>query len=145
MAFRFSLATVLRVRESLERNEERALQKIQLAMARVVHQVDELTAQITKLHEAREKALREPVAASHLHMLLGDATAAGERKKVLLDDLRILEQQRDQQILRYQVAHRDRETLTDLSDNQKESYEQDQLRAQQRALDDIFMARRHQG
>ncbi|HEX4322524.1 MAG TPA: flagellar FliJ family protein [Acidobacteriaceae bacterium] len=144
MAFRFSLATVLRVRESLERNEERALQKIQLAMAHLAHQIDELTSKIVKLHEAREKTLQQPISASHLHMLLEDATSAAEQKKSLIENLHLLEQQRDQQILRYQAAHRDRETLTDLSDNQKDAYEQDQLRAQQRVLDDIFMARRHQ-
>ena len=44
MAFRFSLATVLRVRESIELREERALKKIQMEMARVSHEIEELDA-----------------------------------------------------------------------------------------------------
>jgi flagellar export protein FliJ len=144
MPFRFSLATVLRVRESLESNEERALQKIQLAMAHVVHQIEMLTTQITKLHQAREQALQQPISASHLHLLLQQAHGAGEKKESLLQDLQVLEQKRDEQIVRYQAAHRDRETLTDLSDKQRDAYDQEQLRAQQRSLDDIFIARRKQ-
>jgi flagellar FliJ protein len=144
MPFRFSLATVLRVRESLESNEERALQKIQLAMAHVVHQIEVLTTQITKLHQAREQALQQPISASHLHLLLQQAHGAGEKKESLLQDLQVLEQKRDGQIVRYQAAHRDRETLTDLSDKQRDAYDQEQLRAQQRSLDDIFITRRKQ-
>ena len=144
MPFRFSLAAVLRVRESLEENEERALQKIQLAMARVVHQIEELTSQIKKLHDAREETMQQPISASHLHLLVQQAQGAGERKKALYNDLHALEQLRDQQIIRYQTAHRNRETLTEMSDKQRDAYEQDQLRTQQRALDDIFIARHHQ-
>lgn len=144
MPFRFSLATVLRVRQSLEGNEERALQKIQLAIAHVVHQIEVLTAQIAKLHQAREQALQQPISAHHLHLLLQQAQGAGEKKESLFQDLQVLEQKRDEQIVRYQAAHRDRETLTDLSDKQRDIYDQEQLRAQQRSLDDIFIARRKQ-
>jgi flagellar export protein FliJ len=143
MPFRFSLATVLRIRESLEKREERALQKIQLEVARVLHQIEELNAEIAKSHEAREHAMQQPIPASHLHMLLWQAQVAGEKRVVLFQNLLVLEQQRDQQIKVYQQAHRDRETLTDMSNQQRDLYELDQGRAEQKSLDDIFMARRH--
>ena len=143
MPFRFPLATVLRVRESLEKNEERALQKIQLEMARVSHQIEELTAKIAKSHETREQAMAQPIPARDLHTLLWEVKAATEKKKALHHDLQILEQQRDEQIKAYQDAHRDRETMTDMSNKQRDVYEQEQTRAQQKSLDDIFIARRH--
>ena len=145
MPFRFPLATVLRVRESLEKREERALQKIQLEMARVSHQIEELTARIAKSHHAREQAMAQPIPARDLHALLWEVQAAGEKKKALYHDLQTLEQQRDQQIKVYREAHRDRETMTDMSNKQRDVYEQEQARAQQKSLDDIFIARRHRG
>jgi flagellar biosynthesis chaperone FliJ len=44
---------------------------------------------------------------------------------------------------KYQAAHRDREALTDMLERQKEAYEQELARNQQKQLDDLFMARRH--
>jgi flagellar export protein FliJ len=143
MPFRFSLATVLQIRESLEKREERALQKIQLEMARVLHQIEELNAEIAKSHKMREQEMAQPIPASHLHMLLWQVQAAGEKRVMLFQNLLALEQQRDQQIKVYQQAHRDRETLTDLSNQQRDLYEQEQARGEQKSLDDIFMARRH--
>ena len=143
MPFRFPLATVLRVRESLEKREERALQKIQLEMARVSHQIEELTARIAKSHVAREQAMAQPIPARDLHTLLWEVQAAGEKKKALHHDLQILEQQRNEQIKVYREAHRDRETMTDMSNKQRDLYEQEQARTQQKSLDDIFIARRH--
>ena len=143
MPFRFSLATVLQIRESLEKREERALQKIQLEMARVLHQIEELNAEIAKSHRMREQEMAQPIPASHLHMLLWQVQAAGEKRVMLFQNLLALEQQRDQQIKVYQQAHRDRETLTDISNQQRDLYEQEQARGEQKSLDDIFMARRH--
>ena len=143
MSFRFSLATVLRIRESLEKREERALQKIQLEMAHVLRQIEELNAEIAKSHKMREQEMAQPIPASHLHMLLWQVQAAGERRGTLFQNLLVLEQQRDQQIKVYQQAHRDRETLTDMSNQQRDIYEQEQARDEQKSLDDIFMARRH--
>src|SRR5580698_9595565 len=118
MPFRFSLATVLQIRESLEKREERALQKIQLEMARVLHQIEELNAEIAKSHKMREQEMAQPIPASHLHMLLWQVQAAGEKRGMLFQNLLALEQQRD-------------------------LYEQEQARGEQKSLDDIFMARRH--
>jgi len=143
MAFRFPLATVLRVRESIEKREELALQKIQLEMARIARQIELLNAQLAKAHGAREQALQQTIPASHLHAMLREAQAAADSKNSLLVTLQLLEQQRDKQMKVYQAAHRDHETIIDLFRKQRDAYEQDQARAQQKYLDDIFMARRH--
>jgi flagellar FliJ protein len=141
MAFQFPLATVLRVRESIEKREERVLQKLQTEMARITRHVDELSAAIVHAHQARELAMQQAVPAGHLHTMLWEANAAVEKRNSLLHHLQLLEQQRDKQMKIYQAAHRDREMLTGMLDQQRDAYEQEQARTQQKHLDDIFMAR----
>jgi flagellar export protein FliJ len=142
MAFRFSLATVLRVRENIEKREERALQSIQLEIARLSRQIENLAAEIANAHIARNTALQKPIAAINLQMMTWQTHAAEDRKTALLQALAALEQKREAQVKAYQAAHRDHETVLNIMREQKDAYEQEQTRAQQKSLDDIFIARR---
>jgi flagellar FliJ protein len=145
MAFRFPLATVLRVKESLEKREERAVQRIQLEMARVARQIEELTEAMTKAYAARNQALRQAVPAGQLHTMLWEAQAAVEAKNALRITLQGLEEQRLKQMKVYLAAHREHETIINLFNEQRDAYEVEQTRAQQKYLDDIFIARRQRG
>jgi flagellar export protein FliJ len=142
MAFRFPLATVLRVRESIEKREERALQRIQLEIARLLRQIEELSAEIAKAHIARNAALQNPIAAINLQMMTWQMHAAEDRRTAMLKGLAALEERRDEQMKVYQAAHRDHETILNMEHEQKDAYEREQARAQQKYLDDIFIARR---
>jgi flagellar FliJ protein len=144
MAFRFSLATVLRLRESIERREERALQKIQMEMARVSRQIEELNAGIARARSERDEALRQTMPASHLQAMLGQTESAIEGRKALQATMAELEEQRQRQLKIYQAAHRDHETLIDMRNQQRDAYLRGQARMEQKYLDDIFIARRHQ-
>ena len=141
MAFRFSLASVLRVRESIERREELALQKAELEVARVRRRIDELTGEIAKAVDAREKALQQEIQAHQLQSMDAEISAAAEAKQTLLETLETLQQQRDAQMKLYQAAYNGRRMLTDLSEQQRTEYEPEQDRAQQKRLDDIFASR----
>jgi flagellar FliJ protein len=141
VAFRFSLASVLRVRESIERREELALQKAEQELARVRWRIDELTGEIAKAVDAREKALQQAIQAHRLQSMDAEINAAGEAKQTLLETLQTLQQQRDAQMKLYQAAYNGRRMLTDLSEQQKTEFEQEQDRAQQKRLDDIFASR----
>jgi flagellar export protein FliJ len=143
MAFQFSLAAVLRVRESIEEREECTLQSIQLEVASTRHQIEELSARIGGAHRTREKALQQTISGGHLHTLLWEEQAAEQRLRSMLGQLQVLEQARDKQMKVYQAAHREREMLTDIRKRQKDIYEREWLREEQKRLDDIFMARRH--
>lgn len=145
MAFLFSLASVMRVRESIEQREECALQKIQLEMARVARQIEELTEAMAKAHVAREQALMQTMPGGELQSMLWQVQTAVEVKKTLLVKLQGLEEMRLQQMKVYQAAHRDHETMINMFNEQREVYEIEQARSQQKYLDDIFMARRHRG
>jgi flagellar export protein FliJ len=143
MGFQFPLAAVLRVRESIEKREERALQSTQLNVARTLQQVEELSVAIGGAHRGRELALRQTISGGHLHALLWEEEAAELRLQSMMTQLQGLEQERDKQMKVYQVAHRNREMLTDMLKKQKDIYEREWLREEQKRLDDIFMARRH--
>jgi flagellar export protein FliJ len=142
MPFRFPLATVLRVRESVQRQEERALQKIVLEMARVARRIDQLTAEIAEASNAEELAMQRPIPASQVQMLVWTTQAAIEKRMALERDRQTLERQRDQQLKAYHAAYRNSETLIELRDSQRAKYEQEESRADQKRLDDIFGARR---
>lgn len=143
MPFRFPLATVLRVREITEKREERMLQKIQTEIAQVLLQVEELTAAIVHVHDIRERAMQVPIPAGQLHSLLWEADAIIDRKKSLVRHLELLEQKREEQVATYQAAHRAREMLTDMLKRQRDAYDQESARRQQRQLDDLFVARHY--
>lgn len=145
MAFRFSLETVLRFRESVEKREELALQKLLLESARIHREIDKLTAEIAGAHEARNKAMQQPVMAVHLQMMLNQIDSVADRKKTLTKSLDALEEERAIQTKKYQVAHRERQMLSDMRDRQHAAYDQEHARVQQKFLDDIFATRAQRG
>ena len=143
MSFKFPLATVLRIRESLEEREERALQKIQIEIVRVMQRLEELGVAMDRAHQAREQALQQRIPAGQLHTLLWETQTIADQTKSLLHALMVLEQQRQAQMQIYQAAHRDREMLTEMFTRQQDAYERESARTEQKQLDDIFTARRH--
>jgi flagellar export protein FliJ len=139
--FRFSLASVLRVRESIERREELALQRVEMEVVRVKHRIDELTDELARAGEARENALRNSIPAYDLQSMDAQMNAALEAKQTLFDTLQTLQQQRDAQMKLYQVAYNGRQMLTDLLEQKKSEYKQEQDHAQQKRIDDLFASR----
>ena len=143
MPFRFPLAAVLLVRKNAEQREERALKKLQLDMARTMRELEELDAEIAHVQNAREQAMQVPIPAVQLQAYEARAEVATERKKILVVQIQKLRLELADQMKVYQASHRDREALTDMLEKQREAYDQEQSRQQQKQLDDMFMARRH--
>jgi flagellar export protein FliJ len=141
MAFRFSLATVLRFRESVEKREELALQTLLLEMARVRREIESASTAIAAAQNARSEALRRTLPALQIQSMDYDVNAAADRRKALLKALEALDQRRIAQTDRYQAAHRDRRMLSDMQTRKRDAWEQERTRAEQRFLDDIFGAR----
>jgi flagellar FliJ protein len=142
MAFRFSLAAVLRLREIHEEREERLLTQ---ALAQVTEAREALAALGEALAAAiqnREVALSLSMGVAELHAAYGLERLLRERRAAASVRLGETERQRDAQILCYQKAHREREVLATMETRQKESYRVTRARREQTAIDDIFMARR---
>jgi flagellar export protein FliJ len=141
MPFKFSLASVLRFRESIEKREETALQAIQLEVTRLRRMMDELTDDMTRTWQDREKELQKTLPASQLQAMQAGIDAALEAKQILLEKIQTLVRQRDAQMKAYRTAHRERQMLSDLLTQKKNAYELEQMRQQQKVLDDIVAAR----
>jgi hypothetical protein len=141
MGFRFSLLTVLRFRESVEKREELALQTTQLKIARVRRADEELAAKIAHKYASLELAMQRPLQAQLLQLMLSELNEVVEERQTLLLSLDILQQKRKEQLNSYRIAHSERQMLTDIFTQQRNAYEQKQLRAQQKMIDDIFAAR----
>jgi flagellar export protein FliJ len=142
MAFRFPLATVLRYREIVEKREEVALEKVQMEIAQMHRRIEELDQAIAAAQQTREKQLRETISAFQLQAMLDAVKATAEKKAKLHEELRKLEQLRQERLTAYQAAHRGRRMLTDIRGRQKEAFELAADRKQQKMLDDLFAARR---
>lgn len=141
MGFRFSLSSVLRLRESVERQEELSLQQAEAEVNRVQREIDELANQLAKAAEQRKEALRKAVPAYRLHAIEARITATTELRDGLLNTLQAARDQRDTRMRLYQLAHRNRQTLDDLRGQEQTAWSQEQNRSDQKLLDDIFAAR----
>lgn len=145
MGFRFTLASVLRFREGIEKSEELALQKIQFEVAGVRRRIDELTEELAKAGSEREEALQSWMQAYRLKNLQDEMNAAIEARENQLETLTTLNSQRDAQMKLYQTARMNRRMLTDLHKQQREAWEANQLRTDQKRQDDIFSSRMQRG
>lgn len=145
MAFRFPLDTVLRYRESLEKREETALERVQLEILQVRRAIQQLDEEIAGAQQAREAKLRESMSAFQLQAMLDDVNITVEKKRKLQEELEQLEQLRKERMKAYQAAHRGRQMLSDIRTRQQDAYELDAARRQQKALDDLFATRGRRG
>ncbi len=145
MAFRFPLATVLRFRDSMEKREELALKQILMEIARTRLQIEQLTRQIAQAQRAVEKTLEKPVSAAHLQSMVNEIDVLADRKKALIESLASFERQRQIRMQAYQAAHRDRRMLSEMADRQRDAYEQERARREQKFVDDVFAARAQRG
>lgn len=141
MAFRFTLEQVLRVRLSLERREELALQRTELEVARVRRRIEEQTEAIAAVNRRRHEALKKPMQAYLLQGMDAEINAAIDARKRALEDLKVAMERRDAQLKMYQMAHNGRQMLTDLEKQQRTEYDLEEMKAQQKKLDDLFAAR----
>jgi flagellar export protein FliJ len=135
------MASVLRFRESIEKREELALQKIQFEMSQVGLRIDELTEALAKASDEREEALRDWMQAYRLKDLQDEMKAAVETKRSLSEILVKLKSQHAAQMMVYQTARANRRMLTDLQKQQRAIWEHEQGRIEQKSLDDIFTSR----
>ena len=145
MRFRFTLASVLRFREGIEKREELSLQRVQFEMARVRRRIDELTKELAKAGNEREEGLQNWMQAFRVKNLQDEMNAAVEARQTLLETLATLRKQSEEQMKIYQAARVNRRMLTDLQKKQLEAWEQNQQRIEQKRVDDAFTARMQRG
>jgi flagellar export protein FliJ len=145
MAFKFPLATVLRVRGIIEEREEGILQKILFDISQTFDSLERIEAQIAESDAARLADILKPSFGRDLHASYGEVKDLKQCRKELEAQIKKLEQARDVQLLIYEAARRDREMLTDMRQKKRTAYESDMSRSEQKTLDDNYNARRSRG
>jgi flagellar export protein FliJ len=142
MAFQFSLATVLRVRKIVEDREEGVLQKILFDISAIFDQLERSDAELAELDASRHADFSQSCIGLQVHDSYGKVRQLKEHRKDLERQIQKLEQARDEQLIVYDAARRDREMLTDMREKKLTAYESDLNKREQSTLDDNYLARR---
>jgi len=142
MAFRYPLQSLLRLRESLERQEENRLFAVAAEVARLRAQIEELRQGNAAARRRELNALEVSggVAITLQFMAICDAAVAGAcaRLQIQLD---AAEHKRLLQLAAYQAARQKREILEGLRERQESAYQVETAHHEQQSLDDSFLLR----
>lgn len=142
MGFRFPLATLLRLREIAEQREERLLGQILNQMAQSRQTLIDLDLKRCDLAAQRELASQQSTSASEIQGIYGQMHEIDNLLLAGREHLAKLATLREQQMKIYEAAHRDKELLSGIKKDQLETFQKEQSRQEQNAMDDNFSSRR---
>jgi flagellar export protein FliJ len=145
MAFRFSLATVLRVRGIIEEREEALLQKILFDISKIFEDLERNEAQLAETDASRQADVLKPFIGLQIQASYGEVQQLKQRRKDLATRIQELELARDRQLIVYEAARRGREILTDMRQKKRTAYDNEASKREQKILDDNYIARRLRG
>lgn len=141
MAFRYTLRSVLRLRQALERQEEQKL----LVSAALVAQLRLAIAESEEgLLEARKRAMREMEAGgsgASLKFFEVCHAAAKEIHQLLEMKFAKAESEHLERVLSYRDARQKREIFEGLRDTQQTLYERTEAHREQERVDEAFLIR----
>jgi flagellar export protein FliJ len=146
MAFHFTLAAVLRYRQSLEEREEQRLHPLLALRATLLQEAEQTRAAGLQLQSSVRRGLRE-AAMPAVEVQFASLQLNGiERQLAALEAHRLkLESEIAQQTARYRQARQKREVLDSLREMQWKDYRVLQLRREQAMLDELHLLRRGRG
>ena len=141
MPFRFALAPLLRLRESLERQRALRLREASLAVTRAQDTLSRL-----------EQFLADSARSDHDALSAGRSAAELQFASVVRDHLHVLQQDTSTELHRleierrcaadeYRRAYREREVLETVRTRQRHAYQQEELQRGQRELDAAHLLR----
>ena len=142
MPFHFPLSSLLRLRESLEKNELQRLQALAAQIAQVRAEIESLDIQIESSRREVLEQAAAGISGAELHIAaLGEFARLELRAKLIVrrDEL---ERARQVQQARYAEARQRREILSNLQERQRSAYQHEQARREQQQVDELFLIRR---
>jgi flagellar export protein FliJ len=141
MAFRFPLAVVLKLRESLEQQEYFILLKLQREIAEIEEGIRKAEAAQSAAEAARRTELTQGMPAIHLQEFYAQALSWAQMREKLKAKLQEVETRKQQQLKNYRTARQGREVLEKIRDRQLAEYERAKTQREQARVDDMFLAR----
>jgi flagellar export protein FliJ len=142
MAFRFALAAVLKFRESLEQQAYLLLERIQQEIAQMERRIRKCEERLSVAAKRRETEMRRGIPSVHLQAAFDEEHALQKQREALQAKLQELQLKRQESLKVYEEARQKREVLDSLRTRQLDAYHREQVKRQQKMLDDIFLSRR---
>ncbi len=142
MGFRFSLAAVLRVRDSLARQEEARLQAAQQAWVAARAALETCQAEQLAFRQCNAADLRAGGTGAELEFAAACQRTLARREQALALRSAELEAARQERHAAYLRARRDLRAIETLRDQQRAAYEAAQARRAQQAQDELSVLRR---
>ncbi len=141
MPFKYSLQPVLRLRISLEHQEEQRLFAVAAVVARLRSEIEVLHLNYLDQKRAALQNLSTDSSGASLHFIASCDTAYTSAAFSLQNQLAAAEQQRLRQLFIYRQARQKREILADLRERQKVNYDLENAHREQQGLDESFLLR----
>lgn len=145
MAFRFTLAAVLRVRDGLARREEARLQAANQDCMQARAALDTCRAEHLAFRRQNAEALRAGGSGAELEFVTACQRNFARREEALEQRRAELEAVRKEREAAYLRARRDLMAIETLRDEQRAAYEAEQARRAQAAQDELFAMRARHG
>jgi flagellar export protein FliJ len=142
MSFRFTLAPLLRFRQSIERQCTLKLQAANLHVSLAQEKLAQLEHSLAESAQSDATALRAGRAAAELQFASVLRENLHYYRHALQSDIRKLELVRRQALGEYHHAYREREVLETLRARQRRAYQQEKLQRQQQELDATYLLQR---
>ena len=142
MPFRFALAPVLRLRQSIERQRTLALQAANLQVSRAQENLAQLDRFLSDSAQSDSAGLAAGRTAAELQFASVLRENMQRFREELRSDIRKLELERQKALGEYRQAYREREVLETIRARQRRVYQQGQLRRQQQGLDGAYLLQR---
>ena len=139
MAFRFALAPLLRLRQSIEHQRALALQEASLQLARSRETLARLERYLADAALAYSASLARGRTAAELQFASLLREQFRQFHLQLEEEIRRLDALRQQAAQAYQQAYREREVLETLRSRQHRAYQLEQARRQQQELDAAYL------
>lgn len=142
MSFRFVLAPLLRLRQSIERQRTLQLQEASLQVARAQETLAQLDRSLCDSAQSDCAALAAGRSAAELQFASLLRENMLHFRQELQSDMGRLELLRQQAATAYHQAYREREALESLRARQRRVYQEEQLRRDQQELDAAHLLQR---
>lgn len=141
MPFRFSLEGVLTFRKNVEHAEELALNKILQEIASAQQQLARLETDYRIVREERDRDLTKGLPAALLQELAEKEQYLERAIEIVRSQLQELDKKRQVQLTVLRTAQQDREVLDEMRQQKQATYQHEQARREQKALDDLYLSR----
>lgn len=142
MPFRFSLETVLRLRENLEHTESLILERRYAELAQAQGMLWEAEQNIVHSRELKNQELTRGTTAIQLQLAMEEESRLRQRRDDLTKKLLEAQALLREQIATYRQARQKRDILQELHKQKFDLYRREQGKTEQRERDEAFLLRR---